>query len=237
MHKCDICGSFFSSSQNLRRHQKSKHITEEETMATSTEQPTLTCPSCLEHFRDQFDLATHCKVEHCAGEEITDIEFNNWDEFEIWMRMKEYETYTQFVRRDTKRRAHHNVYYFLCMHAGRERNVDPQEQKKRYRRSKKVRKNCPAFARAQHKSDGSVKVLSYFGHKLAQVGEILRTLLRESRSKPDFTRRLCVQNLGAGPRPKNIQPFKTRQAANREKAARKVLDESTAVMNATDSQS
>ncbi|VDL70096.1 unnamed protein product [Nippostrongylus brasiliensis] len=51
-----------------------------------------------------------------------------------------------------------------CQAAHKEEGVDVSEEKKRYRKSKKVHTHCPCFAKITERKDGTVEVVACFGH-------------------------------------------------------------------------
>ncbi|KAL6731236.1 hypothetical protein Aduo_002122 [Ancylostoma duodenale] len=172
--KCDICEKSYFSTGGLRKHKRVAHGGDTIISTVSTEHNEgasrcVDCPGCSSAFYTNMELAVHCEQEHsngCTDFRIIEENFDSWTKFEAWMTEKERETCSKLVKRHTRKSRKGTIYMYLCQHARRsgDSTSNPSKERKRNRKTKRVNKHCPCFARVQHRRDGSVEVVSCFGH-------------------------------------------------------------------------
>ncbi|WKX93550.1 hypothetical protein Q1695_011095 [Nippostrongylus brasiliensis] len=164
---CEDCGKIFYSPDCLRIHKTSVHAsTTTEGASPSKKVQHVVCPGCDERFYCNQELAEHCQAAHKEeGQDfsITRRQFTDWESFRNWKQAEERRTSSGFVKRRTKTSSLGTVSHYICQYS-RGAGVDVSEEKKRYRKSKKVHTHCPCFAKITERKDGTVEVVACFGH-------------------------------------------------------------------------
>ncbi|EYC40546.1 hypothetical protein Y032_0607g586 [Ancylostoma ceylanicum] len=170
--KCDTCDKIYFSSGGLRKHRIVEHSGQAASSSSavpSGQRPSVECPGCDKAFHTNMELAEHCEREHSDGLSefaLVKEKFDTWANFETWLAEKECETVSKLVKRGcTRKSSKGNIYMYICQHArGEGAEIDSEEVKQRYRKTRRVHKHCPCFAKVQIHSSGIVEVTACFGH-------------------------------------------------------------------------
>ncbi|RCN25574.1 hypothetical protein ANCCAN_28712 [Ancylostoma caninum] len=138
------------------------------------------CPGSEEALHTNMELAEHCEKDH--SNELSDfamvhVVLHSWENFETWL-AEERGTFSKLMERGyTRKRSKGNIYMYVCQHArGDGGEVDSQETMQRYKKTKRVHKHCPCFAKVHMRSDRMVEVAACFGHLVHDINSTCHPL-------------------------------------------------------------
>ncbi|CAJ0592561.1 unnamed protein product [Cylicocyclus nassatus] len=155
------CGAIYHSKDGLRKHKSAAHPTES-THASHG----VTCPICDRRSASHLDLIEHCRHSHPSADlTVQRKTFASWSSFEVWKEEEERRTCSKLVKRGFTKTSKGIVHMYGCHNAnGAGGRIDATERKQRYRKTRRVHKNCTCYAKVTQQEGGMVNVIACFGH-------------------------------------------------------------------------
>lgn len=154
---CDLCDEFFGTKRSLKHHKKVDHSS-----------GPVTCPECKESFFSHKELANHCNGMHrVKGQDFSIISgnFGSFAEFEVWKTSLEGTVMVNFSKRSSESLKYGRRHLYICKHArGCGAEINPEEVRKVYGKSKRVHSHCPAFLKVRENAGGGISYYGCSGH-------------------------------------------------------------------------
>ncbi|XP_065202653.1 uncharacterized protein LOC135832998 [Planococcus citri] len=131
---CSECPKSFNSLKNFKYHNQVHN------QDSSLRVKVVQCPLCV--FKgNSTEISKHFSDEHQILYEVENLEFDTWNTFMSWKKLKEKKTHCKFI---LKRRQEKSTAHFICHRSGTFKSKGKNLRLLKIQGSKKINAFCPA---------------------------------------------------------------------------------------------